>query len=638
MSRSRPFFPWLGLTLAAACRPPAPPAFEDVREPCAESNPLRNLYFGDLHVHTSFSADANLAGVRTTPDDAYAFALGAPVRLPPAGPDGTGTVELRIDRPLDFAAVTDHAEFLGEMALCYDASSEAYESTTCQLVRASDPDTFVLFGSALTKDPPARFSSLCGEDGAACLAAARGRWGEIQRAAEAYYDRSSSCSFTTFVAYEWSASPQLSNLHRNVIFRSATVPDLPVSYFEATKPEVLWQALEADCRSVEGCDVLAIPHNPNWSNGRMFAPVATGDPVADAEVAALRAALEPLVEIVQHKGDSECRMGLSGAVTAPDEACTFEKLRPDPVEDCGDGTGDRGMIGLGCVSRRDFYRGILIEGMKEAARIGVNPFAVGAIGSTDTHNGTPGAVDERRYVGHFGTLEDTPEKRLAFTARPEGIKNNPGGLVAVWAEANDRDHLFEAMRRRETYATSGPRIAVRMFGGTDLPDGLCERPDAVAVADASGVPMGGVLPASSGPVRIHVHATADPGTAETPGAPLARIQIIRGWIDDTQTPRIDVFDVAGDGDDTPPDPDTCAVRATGSSELCVTWTDPEVGADAQAFWYVRVLEVPSCRWSHRTCLRLDPVARPEACDDPDVPVAIQERAVTSPVFTQAAVP
>lgn len=625
------------LHLVSACKH-EPPPFVDEREPCAEQNPLRNLYFGDLHVHTSYSADANLAGVRVTPEDAYAFALGEPVYLPPQGPDGKGTVELRIDRPLDFAAVTDHAEFLGEIDICFDPDASGYDSETCALVRASDPDTFVRFGNALTKTPPERFPEICGADGKACPDAAKGAWRRVQEAAERFYDRTAACSFTTFVGYEWSASPNLSNLHRNVLFRSATVPNLPTSYFEATSAEDLWRALDADCGSLDGCDVLAIPHNPNWSNGNLFAPVATGDPTADAELAALRARLEPLVEIVQHKGDSECRNGLSGAVTAPDEACTFEKLRPDPVEDCGDGTGDRGMIGLGCVSRRDFYRGILMEGLEQARTLGRNPFAVGAIGSTDSHNGTPGAVSERGYVGHFGTLEDTPEDRLAFTARPEGIKNNPGGLVAVWAEANDREHLFDALRRREVYATSGPRIAVRMFAGTDLPADACELPDAVARLDAAGVPMGGVLPDGAGPVQIFVQATADPGTNEAPGASLAQVQVVRGWIDEDGTPRIDVFDVAGQADHTPPDPDTCTVAAVGDRSLCTVWVDPEVDAGHTAFWYVRVLEVPTCRWSRYTCLSLPPEDRPAACDDPDVAWWIQERAVTSPIWTHAAAP
>ncbi len=625
------------LVLLAACKA-QDPVFEDVREPCAETNPLRNLYFGDLHVHTSLSADANLSEVRVTPEDAYAFALGEPVRLPPAGPDGTGTRELRIDRPLDFAAVTDHAEFLGEISICFDEDAAAYDSETCKGVRASDPDTFVRFGSALTRTPPERFADVCGDDGSACPEAAKGAWGRIRQAAESFYDRTAACSFTTFVAYEWSASPDLSNLHRNVIFRSATVPDLPTSYFEATTARDLWAALEADCTAKDGCDVLAIPHNPNWSNGRLFAPVATGDPAEDAAISALRARLEPLVEIVQHKGDSECRNGLSGAAMAPDEACTFEKLRADPVEDCGDGTGTRGMLGLGCLSRRDFYRGILMAGLAEAERLGINPFAVGAIGSTDTHNGTPGAVDEGRYAGHFGNREDTPEERLAVSARPEGIANNPGGLVAVWAEANDREHLFDALRRREAYATSGPRIAVRVFAGTDLPDGLCGAPDAVARADAAGVPMGAVLGASSGPVRIFVQAAADPGTEDGPGADLARIQIVRGWIDAGGQARIDVFDVAGTGDPTAPDPDTCATLAEGARTLCTEWTDPAVDAGARAFWYVRVLEVPTCRWSRRTCLALDPTERPATCDDPNVPWTVQERAVTSPIWTRAAAP
>src|SRR6185295_2164178 len=206
------------------------------------------------------------------------------------------------------------------------------------------------------------------------------------------------------------------------------------------------------------CDVLAIPHNSNESNGRMFAAAPDLEPAA----AAFRASIEPLVELYQHKGDSECSNGLSGVIGAPDEQCDFEKRRRVPFEDCGDGIGSSGTITAGCVSRRDFVRGVLLEGLRVSQQVGVNPFRLGVIGSTDTHNGTPGATDEDAFIGHRGTDDDTPAKQLGTgLLYPGGIIFDPGGLAGVWAEENSRSSLFDALRRREVFGTSGTRITVR---------------------------------------------------------------------------------------------------------------------------------------------------------------------------------
>lgn len=615
--------------------PPEPTPFVDIREPCASVNPLRDVLWGDLHAHTSWSFDAWVFDVRTDPTQAYAFARGGEVLLPPLDAGGVGTQPLRLERPLDFAAVTDHGEYLAEVAGCTDPASPIYNVPTCEQYRTGGNRAVAAFGLKLTEVGPDRFSDICGGFGLDCLGEARTLWQRLQDAAEVAYDRSSACSFTSFVAYEYTGATGASNLHRNVLFRNATVPAQPAVYFEHDTPAKLWDALRGECLDADGpCDVLAIPHNSNWSNGNLFALEYEGETDAEqAAEAAARAELEPLVEIYQHKGDSECSAGLTGILGAPDELCSFEKLRPPPFDDCGDGTGAGAMGGLGCISRADFVRGALLRGLEEEERIGVNPFALGIIASTDTHNGIPGAVVEDAYIGHWGNNEDVPERRLGRGAlTPGGVLFSSGGLAAVWAESNDRDAIFDAMRRREVYGTSGPRITVRLFGGADLPENLCSRADAVAVADELGVPMGAMLP-SEDPPRFFLWASMDPGTKARPGTPLERIQIVKGWLDATGDQAVDVIDVGGAIGDASVDLQNCAATGTsGDQELCAVWTDPDFDPAERAWYYARVVETPTCRWSTWACNGLSEVDRPESCSDPEVPKTIQERAWTSPIW------
>jgi hypothetical protein len=594
---------------------------------CDNYDPLRNLYWGDLHVHTAMSFDAWLHDVRTDPDDAYAFARGEALSLPPLDGDGNGTQTIQLAQALDFAAVTDHAEYLAEVAACTTPGNAAYDSALCQAYRVADIDALVDWGIQLGAARPMRFAEVCGPGGVDCPALAAEGWARTIDAAEAAQDTSSACTFTSFVGYEWSAGPGLSNLHRNVIFRSSTVPALPRSYFEATTPTALWDALTTECLDVEGCDVLAIPHNSNWSNGRMFyAEPAPG--TDEAAAATRRAQLEPLMEVFQHKGASECQVAPSGILGAPDELCDFEQLRAAPYPDCGDGVGGGAMAGVGCVSRRDFLRGALLEGLREERRIGVNPFQVGVIASTDTHNGTPGAVAEDSYLGHVGSEESDARSRLTGLV-PAGPRNNPGGLVAVWATENSRDALFEAMRRRETYGTSGPRIAVRMFAGFDLPEGLCEDPDLVEKGYAQGVPMGGVLVAGQGAApRFVATALRDPAAD---GMPLQRVQIVKGWVDADDTSHTAVFDIAGGDNGASVELPSCTPVGRGADTLCGTWTDPDFDPAVPAWYYVRVLENPTCRFSTRDCDAVgDP--KPAACIGENLPDTIQERAWSSPVW------
>lgn len=609
----------LGLALAG-CSPSEPEPYVDPREPCADQNPLRNVYWGDLHVHTSYSFDAAMSSVTTTPVDAYRFAQGEPIDVPPGD-------SLTLRRPLDFAAVTEHAEFLGEIEACFSEGSGAFESQLCQDVRVGDQDTLAAFGIQLGDNSPERFESICGSDLADCPTLAGDVWQRIQQAAEGAYDRSEACSFTTFVAYEWSGVDTLSNLHRNVVFRNDRVPSVPVSHFEEPTTEGLWHALEDGCLDggPNGCDVITIPHNANWSNGKLF---AIEEPDGEDREAwfALRARIEPLVEMFQHKGDAECRNGLGAILGEPDEACSFEKIRRADVSDCGTGTGTGGIVKSGCMSSRDFLRGQLIAGLELTAELGFNPLRLGVAAATDTHNSTPGAVAEDTYLGHFGTRENPAMGRLDG-AVPADPANNPGGLIAVWAEENTRDALFDGMQRRETYGTSGPRITVRFFGG-DLPADLCDRADFVEQGYERGVPMGGEL-ATSEPPRFAVLAQKDPGTADAPGTDLDRIQLIKGWVDDEGS-HVEVIDLAGQDDLGSVDEMTCEVSGPGAASLCAVYEDPDFDPEAHAFYYVRVLENPTCRWSQRDCLAIPEANRPDACTI--YPTTIQERAWSSPIW------
>jgi len=608
--------------------------YTEQREVCSHRNPLRNLYFGDLHFHTRNSWDAWGYHLTVTPPQAYGFAAGGQVMLPPLDGAGKGTRQARLDRPLDFAAATDHAEFLGETRLCTTAGSKAYDSPTCQNFRKQGTSAVAAWGMQLiVPEGNQRFADVCGASGGDCLAAARTVWGELQRAAEQAYDRSAACTFVSFVGYEYTVTPKATNMHRNVIFRNDQVPQLPVSYYEAPDALQLWQQLDQKCPGGDdACDVMVVPHNMNMSNGNMFVP-ATG---ADAQnVARLRARLEPVLELFQHKGDQECQPGLSGIQGAQDAQCAFEKERQPPITDCLEQPGWGGMSSMGCLSRWDFLRGILLAGMQQQEGLGLNPYHMGVVGSTDTHNGTPGNTREQGWVGHVGSSDDTPEERLGpGNTTHRGLVNNPGGLAAVWSVERSRDAIFEALRRREVYATSGTRIQVRLFGGWGYPDGLCDDPDLAREGFEGGVPMGGVLPGqrgSGGPTFV-VQALQDPGTTAAPGTPLRQVQMIKGWIDGAGAAHEQVFDVAGDATIGSVDPTTCKTDGKGHHSLCAVWRDPQFDPGQRAFYYARVLEAPTCRWSQWECIAIEPGQRPDGCSNPSVQTTIQERAWTSAVW------
>jgi hypothetical protein len=610
---------------------------------CAHRVPERQALFGDLHVHTSLSSDAWNFGVRLMPEDAYRYAFGQEIRLAPVDAEGNGTRPVRIDRPLDFAAVTDHAEFLGESVICADPEREGYSSDFCEVMRAGkgrDPKLLMKIMSPITW----RDSETCGEEDARCVDAARGVWHRVIDAAETWNDESESCERTTFIGYEYSSHRLGSNLHRNVIFKNATVPRMPVSYLEAPREWELWAALQRDCIDAgTGCDALAIPHNSNISNGRMFAVDYPGASSLDAQRrrAALRARVEPLIEIMQHKGDSECRNGLSNVLGGEDELCDFEKFEDFAMESrdidgdpCYSGAFADWLPHLGpdCLSPLSYARYALVAGLEEQRRLGVNPFRFGLSASTDTHNALPGGVDERSFPGHLGVSDARAIRRVKWDPEIAGNANNgPGGLIGVWAEENSRASIFAAMQRREVFGTSGPRIQPRLFAGWGIDDLSCDTPDWLTDAYERAVPMGADLPpapTNDARPRFVVAAQRDVGSDRDGG--LQRLQIVKGWADAEGRYHQQVIDVAGGANDASVDPSTCTPTGSGYDRLCARWTDPDFDRTVSAVYYARVVENPSCRFDTWQCLSLAAEERPVDCEAQ--PRLIQERAWTSPIW------
>ncbi len=576
----------------------------EAREPCADHDPLRRPFFGDLHVHTAYSFDSYISSQRNEPADAYRYAKGEAILLPDE--DGRQTVEARIQRPLDFTAVTDHSEYLGQIDICTrDPWRVGYWWPHCVMTRADHYWTQLLaanwwtkLGGILTEEVSKSFACTLSD----CDEAESEAWGRIQQAAEEHYDRSSDCSFTTFVGYEYTDAPNGSNMHRNVIFRNEVVPERPVSTYDTGTYQfpVLWELLQERCLDGPGgCDVLAIPHNPNLAAGLMFRDPQTPREASD------RLKFEPVIELTQHKGASECRYDKrerQGLLTE-DEHCSFEQVVADNLSMLGSVHGEvmtekAAPVPIDRFHPRNMARNALKAGLELGQATGTNPFQFGFIASTDTHSATPGGAEEGNYTGHLGRRDS------GYRNVQDHFYSNPGGHAVVWAEENSRDALFAAMRRRETYATSGTRPIVRFFAGPDLSEDLCATPDMVEHAYASGVPMGGTLSAtrSAGSPRFLVSALKDPGIPDHPGTDLQVVQIVKGWVDESGTSHEGVFDMAGNAKNGAwIDPSTCATTGQGAASLCAVWQDPEYDAKQPAFYYVRVLENPTCRWSTLQC-------------------------------------
>jgi len=571
-----------------------------------ESNELRDAYFGDLHVHTAWSFDSFAFNVRTTPDDAYRFAKGEAIDHV-----GGGTVQLA-HGPLDFLAVTDHAEFMGLQLGLADPQSDI----------ALHPEAGTLLSEDRQESRRAmRMLAGWGDDEVSLDAFSdpdhlRSTWREVVDAAERHYAPG---RFTTLVGFEWTSAVNLANLHRNVVFRGTDVPELPFSSQESRRPEDLWTYMES-ARS-NGSDVLAIPHNANKSDGLMFQSInSDGDPI-DALYAERRMANEPVIEAFQIKGQSEVHPTLS----PNDEFADFE-VREGMI-----GAPRRLSKAAGSYARQALKDGLLME--EEG---GFNPYRFGMVGSTDGHNSTSPA-EEDNFSGKLGIIGNTAEVRLQGWAKGLATGYGAAGIAGVWAKSNTREAIFDALRRKETFATSGPHIKVRFFGGWGFGEVDVGGTDMVRTGYERGVPMGGDLPqgrADAGAPVFMIRALRDPENA-----PLQRLQIIKGWVEDGEAREI-VYDVAC-SEGVAPDPATarcpdngatvdlgdCSIsQDTGDAELSALWADPDFNPVERAFYYVRVIENPTCRWSTWDALRL-------GIEPPDtVAATIQERAVTSPIW------
>ncbi len=604
----------------------------------------RHAYFGDLHVHTTYSIDAFQFGTLATPDDAYRYAQGEAITHP-AG------FEMQLDRPLDFYAVTDHGFYLGVVRAGADTSTEISAYPAMRPIHDLNAPENLTFESI----PNRNFRRFIGGMRNAIansepLAAevdriTRSTWLDEIDAAERHYRPG---EFTTFAAYEYSSSrADGGSIHRNVIFRGTdNLPPVPFSRLMSLDPEDLWNWM--DGLRATGVESLAIPHNSNKSNGQMFELTTwAGDPMT-LEHNEKRMRNEPLVEITQVKGTSETHPALS----MNDEWAGFEI---DPY-----------VAGGGRLRMAEPAGGYVRDAMKnglalEAQGLG-NPFQYGFIGSSDTHTAA-GSYDETNYFAKVGLLDSTAALRGSIPVGDDDVATlglsdadessfyigsdgrrylhrsatvfGASGLAAVWAEENTREAIYDAFRRKETFATSGPRLQVRFFAGADLDETMLETANGIPRAYAQGVSMGGDLTVVSedSPAFI-VWAARD-----ALSAPLQRIQIIKGWLRDGETHER-VFDVAC-SDGLAVDPTThrcpdngaqvnltdCAISADrGAVELKALWKDPEFDPGEKAFYYARVLENPTCRWSTWDALRAGVAPR-----DNLAPV-LQERAWSSPIW------
>jgi hypothetical protein len=580
-------------------------------------NENRNLYFGDLHIHTSRSFDAYLSGNRYDMPVAYRFARGEAVKT------ASGEIA-QLHQPLDFAAITDHAESFGTFEGCSTENPSAERQAYCQTFETPSFKSYMKLRKAGEMRPPQRPTELCDGDLDLCLEYSAQTWKTTQEVAQEFYVPG---EFTTFSGYEY--SPPLDGggkIHRNVIFKGETVPDRAVSAFDALTVLDLWKALEAEC--TDDCEFLTIPHNMNKSWGIAYSGKTIDGDAYTRDDWALRERNEPIAEMFQVKGNSECGLGAG----ATDEECEFEAIVPI----C------EGEQKVGCSGPTGFAREGLKIGMQLKAELGFNPLQFGFIGSTDTHNSFSGDTEEWDYRGTNNVHTSPANKRLGVNSSADSSKyrsRNPGGLAAVWAVENTREAIFEAMENRETYATSGTRIRLRFFGGWQLDEALQtvdNGSDYLSTAYANGVAMGRELPSNTGEhaPEFLIWAQKDAASAN-----LQKVQLVKAWIENGEA-KEQVFDVAcSDGLQVDPKtgrcPDngarvnmqTCEYSSdAGSSEIRILWKDPAFDPQQDAFYYTRVLQNPTCRWSSYDAIRLG-VEPPEG-----TPALVQERAWSSPIW------
>ncbi len=617
----------VGITLVA-CREQVPPysdladaAIPGTSAPVVATptlpppNPLRNAYFGDLHLHSSYSVDAFLFNTRTTPEESFRYAKGEAV-------DYYGVPQKRL-APLDFLALTDHAEYLGVARMAVDpkgpfAGTEWFKKLTSTDAKIAGAAFGEVAASMANNKPLPEFSD---------PALLRSAWKTYVSAAEKYNDPG---KFTAFVAFEWTSLPNFSNLHRCVIFLDGG-PDATYSSFDSQDPEDLWRYPETQRKL--GHQVLAVPHNVNVSNGLMFdVKDMSGKPLT-RDYAERRMANEPLVEIIQGKGQSETSPELS----PNDEFADYEmwKYKIGKFELASSATGS-------------YVRQAYGVGQELQQKLGVNPFKYGIEAGTDYHSGLT-STESSNYPGSHGNQDSDPKiaRKVIETATAGGAGGEPmtavgsGGLTGIWAEENTRASLFAAMQRKETFGTSGNRIKVRMFAGWNYPAQMTRSSDWVKTAYAQGVPMGGDLVPRAGSAKptFVVAAMKDPNSGN-----LDRIQIVKVSTRNGVS-RERVYDVVWSGN-RKIDPTTGKLPAVGntvdvktakytntigSPELSGQWVDSGFDPGEYATYYARVLEIPTPRWSTYWAAKL------QVAPNTAVPTTVQHRAWTSPIwFTPAA--
>ena len=465
-----------------------------------------SLYWGELHVHTAESFDASMMGNKLGVEDAYRFAKGDPLV-------GAGGETMQLSRPLDFVAITDHAEGFGTRTHCSDPNLSLPERAACGLTGLDNPALFSIFvdgarGTAEPGDPskpagvyqpelrqPLALNTFptCkpGERAAQrCYENTYNDWARYVRLADAHYEPG---KLTTLIAYEFSPTlPDQGKHHRNIIFRSNIVPDRAISSFDVPNAIELWKGLEANCDKANGCDFLTIPHNSNKAWGLTYSRYTWDGQQYSEDDWRLRQKREPLTEIFQIKGSQECALG----VGATDEECAFAQVL-DPCQPGWETTG--------CAFQTGFVRQGMKVGLELEQELGFNPLQNGFVAATDSHNSNPGDVEEWDFRGSAGTVQSPALRRLRVNnfdgkAYRSMIKfNTSGGLAAVWAPENTREAIFDALARRETYATSGPRIALRFDAGWGIDEAMIDDPDLVQHLEAAAVPMGSVLTTSGQP-------------------------------------------------------------------------------------------------------------------------------------------
>ncbi len=611
---------FVGAALLRLCIGSAALAEDVIYAPHAGEDFPTRVFWGDTHVHSSFSMDANTMGnTRLTPADAYRFARGEKVQA------ASGMLA-QLEVPLDFLVVADHAEYMGLLPKLRAGDRALLRNPVAKRLRDGLQNTSdgglgtigELIGSLMRNEPLIDDPAM-----------RREIWHQITRLAEQANDPG---NFTALIGFEWTSMPLGDNLHRVVVYRDAADKAsrlVPVSAFDGDRPEDLWEFMEKYESEAHG-RILAIPHNANVSNGRMFSVEDSQGTEFDRAYAARRARLEPVVEVTQIKGDGETHPLLS----PDDEFADFETwdfgnlnpLRPLPKQDP--------------MLRFEYARSALKLGLAQEHKTGVNPFKFGMIGSTDAHTSLATAA-ENDYWGKATPVEPGPRATGPGFSGGEGDEIAfstwdfvSSGYAAVWAAENTREALFDALQRKEVYATTGSRITVRFFGGWDFARSDVYRPDVARIGYRKGVPMGGDLPAKAGTApRFLVTAMKDPN-----GANLDRVQIVKGWHASAGSLHERVYDVAlSDGRTrwlgrvrpvgSSVDEATASYsNDIGDAMLVAYWEDPDFDPAERAFYYARVIEIPTPRWNVYDAVRLGAVVPDE------VPTQIQDRAYTSPIW------